>query len=577
MSINKPVYINPTQGLSLPTYVTGQYLTNNGTTLSWAANGMGDLLANGTVPLTANWAMGAFELSQATWKGVAIAAGYGGTGLASYAVGDILHATGTTTVGKLADVAVGQVLASGGVGAVPAYTESPTLTGNLTASNLTASPTLAGTLLTNGDFTTDPTGTNTPWMEGTSTNIGTAWAWSAGKIRHATASTTTLRQVIAATSGQLVRVTFTIGQDGATPIAGTIRAYVGQSTVTGAGVSDIITAAAGTYVRDIYAQGTSTYYLTITPSTTFAGTIDDISAQIVTGNGAVKAPYIELSGQLKLAIGNPVTPTFCPANDLTNGLYWDINTELTWTLVGVQKWSMGYQGIKLGGTTLGWGTYIVNDLILGRDAAATLQLGVDGSPIAQTIKAHDATGDDVAGASITVAGGRGTDTGVGGSVKIATAPAGAAGSNNGTLLDRVEVDSTGTTKFLGANTQSTNIKQATAVVTTTAAATATATNLIPVGCMVVGVTTRVTTAVTGDAGFTGINIGDGTDADMFGANVSPLINATTGLANSTITTPVINTSAAKSVVLTQVGGSTFVAGGVVRVTVHYIDLTAPTT
>jgi hypothetical protein len=56
MSINKPVYINPTQGLSLPTYVTGQYLTNNGTTLSWAANGMGDLLANGTVPLAAAWA-----------------------------------------------------------------------------------------------------------------------------------------------------------------------------------------------------------------------------------------------------------------------------------------------------------------------------------------------------------------------------------------------------------------------------------------------------------------------------------------------------------------------------------------
>jgi hypothetical protein len=42
--------------------------------------------------------------------------------------GDILEATSTNTVGRLADVAVNQVLASGGVGAVPAYTATPTLT-----------------------------------------------------------------------------------------------------------------------------------------------------------------------------------------------------------------------------------------------------------------------------------------------------------------------------------------------------------------------------------------------------------------------------------------------------------------
>ena len=107
-----------------------------------------DLKADGTVPLTANWAMGAFELSQATWKGATVGVGYGGTGLASYAVGDILHATGTTTVGKLAAVAAGQVLASAGTTTVPAYTASPTLTGTATASNLIATPTLGAELIT---------------------------------------------------------------------------------------------------------------------------------------------------------------------------------------------------------------------------------------------------------------------------------------------------------------------------------------------------------------------------------------------------------------------------------------------
>lgn len=49
----------------------------------------------------------------------------GGTGLASYAVGDLLYASEATTLAKLADVAVNQVLVSGGVGAAPAYSAAP--------------------------------------------------------------------------------------------------------------------------------------------------------------------------------------------------------------------------------------------------------------------------------------------------------------------------------------------------------------------------------------------------------------------------------------------------------------------
>ena len=52
--------------------------------------------------------------------------------------GDLLYASGANTIGNLADVAVGRVLVSGGVGAAPAYSASPTLTG-LILSGLTAS------------------------------------------------------------------------------------------------------------------------------------------------------------------------------------------------------------------------------------------------------------------------------------------------------------------------------------------------------------------------------------------------------------------------------------------------------
>ena len=59
----------------------------------------------------------------------------GGTGNATYAVGDILYADNATTptLARLAGVAAGQVLASGGVGAAPAWSSAPAISG-LTAS-----------------------------------------------------------------------------------------------------------------------------------------------------------------------------------------------------------------------------------------------------------------------------------------------------------------------------------------------------------------------------------------------------------------------------------------------------------
>lgn len=45
----------------------------------------------------------------------------GGTGLTTYAVGDLVYASAATTLSRLADVAVGNVLLSGGVAGAPTY------------------------------------------------------------------------------------------------------------------------------------------------------------------------------------------------------------------------------------------------------------------------------------------------------------------------------------------------------------------------------------------------------------------------------------------------------------------------
>jgi hypothetical protein len=64
---------------------------------------------------------GVGTLAAGTWNGSTIAAGYGGTGFASYAVGDLLYADTTTSLAKLADVVSGNALISGGVGTAPAW------------------------------------------------------------------------------------------------------------------------------------------------------------------------------------------------------------------------------------------------------------------------------------------------------------------------------------------------------------------------------------------------------------------------------------------------------------------------
>lgn len=62
-----------------------------------------------------------------TWNAGTIAAIYGGTGITTYATGDLLIGGPTAnTLTKLPDVATGQVLISGGVGAAPSYSSTPT-------------------------------------------------------------------------------------------------------------------------------------------------------------------------------------------------------------------------------------------------------------------------------------------------------------------------------------------------------------------------------------------------------------------------------------------------------------------
>lgn len=123
----------------------------------------------------------------------------GGTGLASYTIGDIIYASGATTLSKLADVATGNSLISGGVGVAPSWGKvglTTHVSGTLpVASGGTGATTLTGLVLGNGTSAmttvTAPTGTVvgtsdtqtltnkrvTPRVNST-TSTTSPWAWN---------------------------------------------------------------------------------------------------------------------------------------------------------------------------------------------------------------------------------------------------------------------------------------------------------------------------------------------------------------------------------------------------------------
>lgn len=123
----------------------------------------------------------------------------GGTGLASYNIGDVMYASGTTTLAKLPDVATGNALISGGVNTAPSYGKigltthvSGTLPIANGGTNGTATPTAGAVIYGNGTaYAATAAGTTGQVLtsQGTGTPI---WASAGGQLQYQlfTSSTT---------------------------------------------------------------------------------------------------------------------------------------------------------------------------------------------------------------------------------------------------------------------------------------------------------------------------------------------------------------------------------------------------
>lgn len=114
-----------------------------------------------------------------------------------------------------------------------------------------------------------------------------------------------------------------------------------------------------------------------------------------------------------------------------------------------------------------------------------------------------------------------------------------------------------------------------AKVTKTAAvgASVTATALIPAGCFLLGVTTRVNTALGAGTGTTGYTVGDGSDVDLWGVAAAVIAGTATKGSDFTAAGAAKFYATAQDVVLTAAGGN-FDGTGAIEVVAHYIAVEA---
>ena len=288
----------------------------------------------------------------------ALPATSGGTGQASYAIGDILYASTTTALSRLADVATGNALISGGVSTAPSWGKIGLATH------------VSGTLpVGNGG-----TGQSSNW-----TQWGAIYASTTGVL----ASTAT------GTTGQPLIANSTSGPAFGTLALGTANTNVsGTLTVTNGGTG------AGTFTANGIIYGNTTSALGVTaagttgqiligntsaaPSwsnaTSVAVTSISFGTTGLTPNTATQGA-VTVAGTLATANGGTNLTTFTAAN---NAIYSTSASVLTAGTLPVAAGGTGATTLTLNGVLYGNGTSAVQ--ITAQGAANTILTANAGAP-----------------------------------------------------------------------------------------------------------------------------------------------------------------------------------------------------
>jgi len=244
-------------------------------------------------------------ITTGTWSATEIAANKGGTGQTSYAIGDILYASSSSALSKLAGVATGNALLSGGTSSAPAWGKiglTTHVSGTLPVANggtgVTSSTGTGNSVLSaSPTFTGEPIAPTAAVDTNTTQIATTAFVIGQGYLKFATASSTYAPLSSPALTG--------------TPTAPT--ASNATNTTQIATTAFVQTAVSGIVGQLPSQTGNSGRYLT-TNGTTAAWdllTFSDISTTPTTlaGYGITDALNTSSTGQTKNGTLNVVSPT----------------------------------------------------------------------------------------------------------------------------------------------------------------------------------------------------------------------------------------------------------------------------
>lgn len=359
-----------------------------------------------------------------TWSQISLTSGVtgtlpatnGGTGLASYAVGDLLYASSTTALARLADVATGNVLLSGGVGVAPSWGKvnlTTAVNGTLPVAN--GGTGQASALTQYGvvyGATTSAMATTTAGTTGQVlvANTGGAPSWS---------STVPSGAAVTSFSAGTTGLTPSTGTTGAVTLAGTLNAGSGGTGQSSYTIGDLLYASAGTTLSKLAAVATGSVLVSAgvgtapaysaTPSvtsltsafvyggttasstltlqsTTGIGTTDSVVIK-VGNNGAVTAltaassgivtiGTLNLTNALGTAYGGTGLTTFTAAN---NAIYSTSSTALTAGTLPIAAGGTGQTTASAAFNALSPIT-TTGDLIIGNgvNSATRLAIGSNG-------------------------------------------------------------------------------------------------------------------------------------------------------------------------------------------------------